>query len=77
MSVENNAELLWQGKPNKNLCQCHFACHKSRMDWPGLKPGPATDYLRHGKAKDSIKDWLASIVVFQVVTSINVEERWW
>jgi hypothetical protein len=32
-----------RGKPKysgKNLSQCHFVYHKSRMDWPGIEPGP-------------------------------------
>jgi hypothetical protein len=24
----------------KTLSHCHFAHHKSHMDWPGIEPGP-------------------------------------
>jgi hypothetical protein len=32
-----------RGRPKysgKNLSQCHFANHKSHVDWPGIEPGP-------------------------------------
>jgi len=34
-------EWYWHGKKDlgKKLSQCHFAHHKSDMDWPGQKPG--------------------------------------
>jgi hypothetical protein len=52
-------EWNWQGKTDnseKNLSQCHFVHHKSRMDltWdrtPGLRgERPATNRLSHGTA---------------------------
>jgi hypothetical protein len=36
----NETDKEKQKYSRKNLSQCHFVHHKSRMDWPGIEPGP-------------------------------------
>lgn len=36
-------EWYWQGKLqywDKSLSKCHYVHHKSRVNWPGVEPGP-------------------------------------
>jgi hypothetical protein len=58
MRMENLVEWWLAGETEvlgKNLSQCHFAHHKSRIIWPGANPGrrggkPATKRLSYGTA---------------------------